>query len=149
MWVLVKDWNAKVTADAWTSSEKAQCRTKRKWILDCWGTAGQLGNKGWNYVGVTDLKECCRPKSCAALVVVWVLMKAALLHLKIFSDLIHRFHLIWTVLKGCLQTNKLMFLPVGPHAQFSLLTFLKCLCASLEGDVCIIPAETGACFTIS
>ena len=61
-------------------------------------------------------------------------MKAPLLHLKTLSDLIHRFHLIRTVLKGYLQTNKLMFLPVGPRAQFSLLTFLlKCLCASLEG----------------
>lgn len=76
-------------------------------------------------------------------------MKAVPLHLKIFSDLIHRFHLIRTVLKGYLQTNIILLLPVGPHARFSLLTFLKCLCASLEGDVCITPAEAGACSTIS
>lgn len=60
-------------------------------------------------------------------------MKAALLHLKIFSDLIHRFHLIQTVLKDYLQMNKLTFLPAGPHAQFSLLTSLKCCVLLLKG----------------
>lgn len=39
-----------------------------------------------------------------------VLMEAALLLLKYLGDLIHKFHLIQTVFKGYLQTDKFMFL---------------------------------------
>lgn len=100
-------------------------------------------------MGVSDLKKRCRKKSHVALVAVSVLMKASLPHLKVFSGLICRIHLARMVPKGYLQANKMRFPLIEAQTQFSLLTFLKCLCASLEGDVCVIPAETGACSSIS
>lgn len=99
-------------------------------------------------MGVSDLKKRCRLKSHVALVAVRVLMKASLPHLKAFRGLICRIHLARMVLQGYLQANKVRFPLAEAQAQLSLLTILKCLCASLEGDVCVIPAETGACSSI-